>query len=161
MALGYTLIPPEKDQLHVTKTHLLERLAVMMGGRVAEKVFFNEITTGAANDFDQATSIARNMVMDYGMSELGPVNFGPTMDVTEWGKSYWEQNNLSQDMMAKIDIEIKKILDTAYDKALSIVKANKVALDKVALELVSKENLDQDDFEKIVGKKGKSENKNS
>lgn len=161
MALGYTLIPPEKDQLHVTKTHLLERLAVMMGGRVAEKVFFNEITTGAANDFDQATSIARNMVMDYGMSELGPVNFGPTMDVTEWGKSYWEQNNLSQDMMAKIDLEIKKILDTAYDKALSIVKANKVALDKVALELVSKENLDQDDFEKIVGKKVKSENKNS
>lgn len=153
MALGYTLIPPAKDKLHETKTHLLERLAVMMGGRAAEEVIFNEITTGAANDFDQATRVAKAMVIEYGMSDLGPVNFGPTMDVTEWGKSYWEQNTVSQEMLGKIDKEVKKILEEAYEKAVKIIKENKEAIDKVATALIDKENLDQDEFEKLVGKK--------
>ncbi len=153
MALGYTLIPPDRDKLHVTRTSLVERLAVMMGGRAAEEIVFKEVTTGAANDFDQATSIARNMVMDYGMSSIGPINLGPTMDITEWGKSYWEQNSLSQDMMNKIDVEIKKILDEAYAKAKELVAANRKAMDEVAEALVKKENLDQEEFEAIVGKK--------
>ena len=153
MALGYTLIPPDRDKLHVTLTSLLERIAVIMGGRAAEEVAFGEITTGAANDFDQATSIARNMVMDYGMSAIGPINLGPTMDVTEWGKSYWEQNSLSQEMMSKIDVEIKKILDVAYKQAVDIIKKNRKALNEVAEALVKQENLDQDEFQKIVGKK--------
>ncbi len=153
MALGYTLIPPDRDRLHVTRTELLERLAVMMGGRAAEETMFSEITTGAANDFDQATNIARNMVMDYGMSSLGPVNLGPTMDVTEWGKSYWEQNSLSQETLSKIDEEIKKILMEAYGRAKDIIKKNRKKLDTVADELVKKENMDQEEFEKIVGKK--------
>ncbi|CAN5148917.1 ATP-dependent zinc metalloprotease FtsH [soil metagenome] len=153
MALGYTLIPPDRDRLHVTRTSLLERLAVIMGGRAAEATAFKEITTGAANDFDQATSIARNMVMDYGMSAIGPINLGPTMDITEWGRSQWEQNPLSQDMMNQIDVEIKKILDEAYEKAVKIIVANRKALDEVADELVKKENMDQDEFEKIVGAK--------
>src|SRR3989344_2413053 len=110
MALGFTLIPPAKDKLHETKTHLLEQMAVMMGGRAAEQIIFNEVTTGAANDFDQATRIAKAMVVEYGMSNLGPINFGPTIDITEWGKSYWEQNNVSQVMLSKIDIEVQKIL---------------------------------------------------
>jgi cell division protease FtsH len=156
MALGYTLIPPERDKLHVTRTELLERLAVIMGGRAAANLAFNEITTGAANDFDQATSIARNMVMDYGMSAIGQINLGPTMDVTEWGKSYWEQNTLSEEMMSKVDQEIKKILDQAYKDAQMILTKNRKALDKVAEALVKKENLDQDEFEKIVGAKKKS-----
>jgi cell division protease FtsH len=153
MALGYTLIPPDRDRLHVTRTELLERLAVMMGGRAAEEAMFSEITTGAANDFDQATNIARNMVMDYGMSALGPVNLGPTMDVTEWGKSYWEQTSLSQETMSKIDEEIKKILMEAYERAKQIIIANRKKMDLIAEELVKKENLDQDEFEKIVGPK--------
>ncbi len=109
MALGYTLIPPDRDRLHVTKTELIERIAVMMGGRAAEELVFNEITTGASNDFDQATNIARNMVMDYGMSAIGQINLGPTRDVTEWGKSYWEQTDISQETLSKVDHEIKKI----------------------------------------------------
>ncbi len=156
MALGYTLIPPDSDKLHETKSHLLERLAVMMGGRAAEEYIFNEITTGAANDFDQATNIARKMVTDFGMSSLGPVNYGPTMDVTEWGKAYWEQSSVSQEMMAKIDTEIRKILDVAHEKAVGIIKAHKKELDGVAETLIKKENMDQDEFEKIVGKKTKS-----
>ncbi len=153
MALGYTLIPPAKDKLHETKTHLLERIAVMMGGRAAEEVIFNELTTGASNDFDQATSVAKAMVVEYGMSSLGPINFGPTRDVTEWGKTYYEQNVLSQEVMNSIDAEIKKIIMTAYNQAIEIVKSKKKLMDKVADVLIKKESIDQDEFEKIVGKK--------
>lgn len=153
MALGYTLIPPAKDKLHETKTHLLEKISVMMGGRAAEEVIFNELTTGAANDFDQATSVAKAMVVEYGMSSLGPINFGPTRDVTEWGKTYYEQNVLSQEVMNKIDAEIKKIIMVAYNQAIAIVKSKKNLMDKVADVLIKKESIDQDEFEKIVGKK--------
>lgn len=155
MALGYTLIPPAKDKLHETKTGLLEQIAVMMGGRVAEELIFNEITTGAANDFDQATTVAKAMVIEYGMSSLGPINFGPTMDIAEWGKSYMEQNTVSQDVLGKIDAEVKKIIVTAYDKAAKIIKENRKSLDAVAVKLLEKEGLDQDEFEKIVGVKKK------
>lgn len=155
MALGYTLIPPAKDKLHETKTHLLEQIAVMMGGRVAEEMVFDEITTGAANDFDQATNVAKAMVVEYGMSSLGPINFGPTMDITEWGKSYMEQNTVSQEMLGKIDAEVKKIISEAYEKAVTTLKTNRKALDKIANELLKKESLDQDEFEKIVGTKKK------
>lgn len=151
MALGYTLIPPAKDKLHETKTNLLERVSAMMGGRAAEEVVFDEITTGAANDFDQATRIAKAMVVEYGMSDLGPVNYGPTTDVTEWGKSYWEQNSVSQEMLSKIDDETKRILESCYKKAISIIKERRDLLDQVANELLKKENLDQEDFERIVG----------
>ena len=155
MALGYTLIPPDKDKLHETKTNLLERIAVMMGGRAAEEIIFNEITTGASNDFDQATSVAKAMVVEYGMSSLGPINFGPTRDVTEWGKTYYEQNVLSQEVMNSIDAEVKKIIMTAYNRAIEIVKSKKKLMDRVADVLIKKESIDQDEFEKIVGKKEK------
>ncbi len=153
MALGFTLIPPAKDKLHETKTHLLERLAVMMGGRAAEITVFNEVTTGAANDFDQSTRIAKAMVMEYGMSDLGPVNFGPTMDITEWGKAYYEQNAISQEMLGKIDEEVKKILELAYSQAVALLKEKRELLDKVATRLIETENMDGEEFEKIVGSK--------
>lgn len=156
MALGYTLIPPAKDKLHETKTHLLEQIAVMMGGRAAEEIVFNEITTGAANDFDQATNIARKMVVEFGMSALGPINLGPTFDITEWGKSYLEQNNISQEMLSKIDKEIKRIIDQSCSKAKEIIIQQRAHLDKVAESLIKKESLDQEEFEKIVGPKIKN-----
>ena len=155
MALGFTLIPPVKDKLHETKTNLLERITVMMGGRAAEEAIFNEITTGAANDFDQATQIAKAMVVEYGMSQLGPINFGPTMDITEWGKTYWEQNTVSQDMLAKIDSEVKKIITSRYQVAIQTIKEKKEMLDKVAAALMKTESLDGDEFQKIVGVKPK------
>ncbi len=155
MALGYTLIPPAKDKLHETKTHLLEEISVMMGGRAAEELVFDETTTGAANDFDQATQIAKSMVIEYGMSELGPINFGPTMDITEWGKSYYEQNPVSQEMQGKIDQEIKKIITKCYDTAVKTLKEKQDLLNKVAEALLQKESLDAEEFEKIVGTKKK------
>lgn len=153
MALGFTLIPPARDQLYITKTNLLERIAYALGGRAAEDVVFGEVTTGASNDFDQSTRIAKAMVMEYGMSDLGPINYGPTNDVTEWGRSYWEQNNISQEMLAKIDQESKKIIEAAYEVAVKVIKSKREVLDKVAEELIKKENLDKDEFEKIVGQK--------
>lgn len=155
MALGYTLIPPAKDKLHETKTHLLEQVAVMMGGRAAEELAFGEITTGAANDFDQATNIAKAMVVEFGMSSLGPINFGPTMDITEWGKTYMEQTTVSQEMLGKIDAEVKKIITDAYDQAATTLKENRKKLDRVAEALIENESLDEDEFEKIAGKKKK------
>ena len=151
MALGFTLIPPAKDKLHETRTHLLQRLAVMMGGRAAEEVVFSEITTGAANDFDQATNVARAMVVDYGMSSLGPVNYGPSYDITEFGKTTWQDQRISETMMAKIDAEVAAILATAYKEAVALVKKNRKLLDKVADELITKESIDTDEFEAIVG----------
>ncbi len=157
MALGYTLIPPERDKLHTSKTALIERLAVMMGGRAAEEVVFNEITTGAANDFDQATTIARKMVMDFGMSSLGPVNFGASTDITDYRQG-WQSNDISQEMLAKIDHEVGLILKTAYKQAVELVRKHRKQLDGVSAELVKHESMDQDQFEKIVGVKKVSEN---
>ena len=125
-----------------------------MGGRAAEEVLFDEVTTGAANDFDQATRIAKAMVEEYGMSELGLVNYGPTNDVTEWGKSYWEQNTVSQDVQSKIDAEVKKILTACYEDAKRIIKENKREMDVIANELIRNENMDKEEFERLVGKKG-------
>ena len=147
IALGYTLIPPQKDKIHETKRHLLQRLAVMMGGRAAEEVVFNEMTTGASNDFEQATNVARAMVVDFGMSELGPVNYG------EDEKSYYGQPQISQEMMAKIDVEMRKILELAHKQAVEMVTEKRKLLDKVAEELMIRESLDQEEFEAIVGPK--------
>ena len=157
MALGYTLIPPAKDKLHETKTHLLEQISVMMGGRAAEELVFNELTTGAANDFDQATQVARAMVVEYGMSDLGPINFGPSLDITSYGKNYWQESNLSQEMMAKIDQEVKKIITQCYQIANDILKTKRNALNKVAQALIEKESLEDEEFEKLAGKRPKAD----
>jgi cell division protease FtsH len=151
MALGYTLSPPEKDRLHETKSHLIEEIVMTMGGRAAEQIVFNEMTSGAANDIDQATRIARYMVMEFGMSELGPINFGPQMDMTEWGKSIVEQNPVSQDMQGAIDREIKKLLDEGYRKAMEILKKHKKQLDMIAETLVKKETIESEEFEELMG----------
>ncbi|OGG29547.1 cell division protein FtsH [Candidatus Gottesmanbacteria bacterium RIFCSPLOWO2_01_FULL_49_10] len=151
MALGYTMSPPEKDRLHETKSRLIEEIAMTMGGRAAEQLIFKEMTSGAANDIDQATRIARFMVMEFGMSDLGPINFGPQMDITEWGKQYMEQNAVSQEMQGAIDREVKKLLDEGYKKAAEILKKNKKKLDEVAAELVKKETLESEEFEQLMG----------
>lgn len=151
MALGYTLIPPEKDVLHETKSKMLEQISTMFGGRAAEEIIFNDITSGASNDIDQATQLAREMVIEYGMSDLGPINFGPNYGSFEWGKSWSEQPVISPDMQAKIDNEIKKIIDTGHERAVSIITRTRKELDKVAEELIKKETLDGEEFEKLMG----------
>jgi len=151
MALGFTMAPPEKDRLHETKSRLLEEMAMTMGGRAAEQLIFKEMTSGAANDISQATRIARYMVMEFGMSDLGPVNFGPQTDVTEWGKTFYEQQSVSQEMQSAIDREVKKLLDAAYERAVMLVKKYRKDLDIVAEELIKKETLEGDDFAVLLG----------
>jgi len=121
-----------------------------MGGRAAEELIFGDITSGAANDIGQATRIARYMVMEFGMSSLGPVNFGPNIDVTEWGKTFAEQPPISQEMMAAIDREVKAFVDEGHKTAVAILKKRKAQLDMVAKELVEKETLEGDDFDRLM-----------
>jgi len=153
MALGYTLTPPEKDRLHETKSHLINEMATMMGGRAAEELIFKDVTSGAANDIDQATRIARYMVMEFGMSKLGPMNFGPQMDITEWGKSMMDQPSISPEMLSKIDTEVQELLGVALTTAQKILKSHKKQLDIIMEELVKHETIEGDEFEKLMGKK--------
>jgi len=150
MALGYTLTPPERDRVHEDKTRLLSRIASLMGGRAAETLVIGEITTGAAMDIKQATRIARKMVIEYGMSPLGPIYFGPQVDVAEWGRVYFQPEEISPAMQAKVDQEIKKIVDQAYQEALTLLKKNKKKLDRVAQKLLEKETLEREEFEELI-----------
>jgi len=150
MSLGHTLIPPSQDRLHQTKTRLLHMITSMLGGRAAEETVFNEVTTGASNDFNQATSIARAMVVDYGMSDLGPINFGDSNDATDWGR-YYGQNSISEETMHKIDMEIEKIIKSCYKDAVALIKKHRTKLDKVATALIKSESLDEDEFVALVG----------
>ncbi len=158
MSLGHTLIPPAADRTHETRSRLLDQIAAMLGGRAAEEVVFNEMTAGASNDIEHATTVARAMVEDFGMSALGPVNFGSTSEELATAMP-WEGGDLSDSMREKIDKEVSGIIEAGRKKAIEIVKKNRKMLDKVALALLEKETLDQDDFEKIVGKKKNGEEK--
>jgi cell division protease FtsH len=152
MSLGHTLIPPAGDRTHETKSRLLEQITAMLGGRAAEEVVFKEMTSGAANDIAQATKIAKAMVVEFGMGELGPINLGPDMGMGDFGQMEWyEQAQNSPAFMEKIDAETKKILDTGYKAAVKLVKEKRKLLNKVSKALLEKETLDRDDFEKIVG----------
>lgn len=150
MTLGHTLVPPSADRVHETKNRLVAQIAMMLGGRAAEKLVFDEVTTGAASDIDKASRVARDMVMEYGMSDLGPINYGPQQDVVEWGRAYFEQTPISQEMQAKIDEEVKKIVDTGYETAIKILTKFRKKLDKVSARLLEIETMDGEEFEQIM-----------
>jgi cell division protease FtsH len=154
-ALGYTLIPPKKDRQHKTKSRLLETITSLLGGRAAEEMEFNDFTTGASSDIERATKIVRRMVIKYGMSELGPVNLGPMIDETEWGKAHLKPSEISDEMRSKVDKQISGIVEKAYQEAQAILKEHKDSLDEVVDALLEKETLEQEEFEEIV-KNGKN-----
>ena len=154
MSLGHTLIPPAADRTHETKTRILQQIIAMLGGRAAEEVVFKEMTSGASNDIQRATQLARAMVIDFGMSPLGPINLGPQMELGEFGQPEWyEPTQVSPAMQEKVDNEVKKIMDDSYAEALVIVKKHRKTLDKIVKRLLIKETLDKAEFDKIVGKK--------
>lgn len=154
MSLGHTLIPPAADRTHETKSRLLDQITAMLGGRAAEEIVFHEMTSGASNDIAQATKVARAMVIEFGMSDLGPINLGPDMGMGDFGQVEWyDQPTNSPAFMEKIDNEVKKILDSGYKTAVKLIKDKRKLLDKVSKDLIKKETLDREDFEKIVGKK--------
>ncbi|MDO8269245.1 MAG: ATP-dependent zinc metalloprotease FtsH [Candidatus Levybacteria bacterium] len=146
MSLGHTLIPPQLDRIHETKTRLLEQIATMLGGRVAEELIFTDVTTGAANDIEKATEVARTMVIEYGMSRLGPVNLSSGENPMFGG----EGNQISQSMQASIDAEVSHIIDEAYKRAVAALKQNMKKLHEVAAVLIKKETLEGEEFDKIM-----------
>jgi len=157
MSLGHTLIPPAADRTHETKSRILQQVVAMLGGRAAEEVVFNEMTSGASNDIEQATRLARAMVVDFGMSSLGPVSLGPQYDADVMGKTQWyEPASVSPAMQEKIDREIKGIIDNAHKRAISIVNEKKKDLGAVVNVLMKKETIGKDEFERIVGAKSGS-----
>jgi cell division protease FtsH len=154
MSLGHTFIPPAGDRTHETKNRILQQITTMLGGRASEEIVFNEMTSGASNDIEQATRLARAMVVSFGMSSLGPIDFGPQTSYDEMGKPSWhEPAHVSAAMSEKVDKEIKIIIDSCYKDAVSIVRKKRKILNKVGEALLKKETLDREDFEKIVGKK--------
>lgn len=159
MSGGHTMFPPTEDRSNETKSRLLEQIATALGGRAAEEMIFKDVSTGAANDMEVATGIARDMVTEYGMSDLGPINVKPH---SMFGMYRGEDGNtISESMQAKIDTEIKKIIDNGYALAQKLLRANKAKLDKVAAELLEKETLDTDEFEKITGPKKSPESRST
>jgi len=149
-ALGFTLVPPQKDVIHYTKSRLIKQMAMAMGGRAAEDLIFGDITTGASSDISNATRIARDMVVEWGMSELGPINLGPQIDVNDFGKAYMEPAKISDKMQGKVDEEIKKFIDESFAEAKKVLLKNKEKLEKVSKALVEKESLNQEEFEELM-----------
>ena len=144
---GYNLMLPKEEKYTATKKELLERIAGLLGGRVAEEIEFDEVTTGAHNDFEQATKIARAMVTEYGMSDLGPVQFEQPESSVFLGRDYTKSRNFSSQVAFEIDTEIRKIIDTEYKVATKIIKENRELLDLIAntlleYETITKEQID-------------------
>lgn len=158
MSLGHTLIPPAADRTHDTKTRLLNQITALMGGRAAEQFMFDEMTSGASNDIAVATRIARAMVVEWGMSAMGPVNFGPDTQAGEFGQTeYYQENAVAPATQERIDNEVRKIMENALKQAEGLIKKNKGKLDEVAKRLLKTETIDKEEFEDIVGKKQNGE----
>ncbi len=147
LSLGHTMMEPI-ERIHETKTHLLEQISVMLGGRAAENLVFNEMTTGASDDIARATEIIRTMVAEFGMSELGPVNLDGSRR-----NQFYEAQNVSPEMAAKIDQEIKKITDICYKNAQIILLKLRKKLDILAEELLKKETIESEEFIRLLGPK--------
>ena len=145
-ALGYTMVLPDEDKYSQTRSELLDKLAYMMGGRAAEEMVFHDPTTGAGNDIEKATNLARAMVTQYGMTErLGAIRLGEANSEPFLGRDIGHARNYSEDVAAKVDEETKKLLAAAHQEAFDILEENRDVLDNLVLELLDKETLDKDE----------------
>ena len=147
---GYNLMLPKEETYLSTKQELLERIMGLLGGRVAEEIVFNEVTTGAHNDFEQATKIARAMVTEYGMSDLGPVQFEHQESSVFLGRDYNKSRNFSGQVAFEIDQEQRKIINECYEKAKKVVKENRKLLDLIANALLENETLTKEQIDYLV-----------
>ena len=151
MAGGFTMYQPEHDEMHLMKSKMLDDIVGLLGGRVAEKIIFNDISTGASNDIERASEQARKMVTRYGMSEkLGPIAFGQNNDEVFLGKDYNHMRNYSEAVASQIDDEVEKIILNAYKQTEDILTEHIDKLHAVARELVKREKLTGDEFRRIM-----------
>jgi cell division protease FtsH len=149
-ALGYTMILPDADKYSQTRSEMLDALAYMMGGRAAEEMVFHDPTTGAGNDIEKATAVARAMVTQYGMTDrLGAIKLGESNGEPFLGRDFGHTKNYSEDVAAIIDEETKKLLQTAHQEAYDILEENRDVLDSLVLELVDKETLDKEQVARV------------
>ena len=147
---GYNLMLPKQETFLSTKTELLETICGLLGGRIAEELVFNEVTTGAHNDFEQATKIARSMVTEYGMSSLGPVQLEQQEGSVFLGRDYNKSRNFSSQVAFEIDQEMRKIIDECYKRAQKIIKENRDLLDLIANALLEYETITKEQIEYLV-----------
>ncbi len=150
MAAGYTLKMPAEERKIKTKSEFLTEMATLLGGYCAEKIKFKEITTGAANDLEKASLLARKLVKEYGMSSLGPISFGEKEELVFLGREISEQRNYSEEVAAKIDKEVSKFIENAEKEAKRILQKEKKLLDKIAQTLIKKETIEKEEFEKLI-----------
>ncbi len=149
--LGVTMQLPEQDQYSLNREYLLSRIAVLMGGRIAEEIFMDQMTTGATNDFEQATELAQNMVSRWGMSDaLGPRVYGDNQSQVFLGRDVTTHKNLSDDTAEKVDGEISRIVQEQYDRARNILEKNRVKVEIMAKALMEWETLDSNQIEDIM-----------
>ena len=148
---GFTMSLPEHDKNYVSKTEMEEELVVLLGGRVAEKVVLDDISTGASNDIERATNVARSMVTRYGFSEkLGPIVYGTNDAEVFLGRDYSHGRNYSENIAGEIDAEIRELVETAYESARNILETHRDCLERVAQYLMKNEKMDGAVFEKIM-----------
>jgi len=147
-AAGYTLTRPEADDMHLSKGKLLDMITMMLGGRAAEEIVIKDITTGASNDIQRASQIARSMVTEWGMSDLGCIYMGGDQEVFV-GRSWGTHSDISDDMSSKIDAEIKKIMDGAYQRAISVLREYRAVMDAMVGELFERETIYKEDVDRL------------
>jgi len=142
MALGITMQLPETDKLSHSKAYLESRLSILMAGRIAEEIFTQQVTTGAGNDIERATEMARKMVCEWGMSELGPMSFGKKEEQIFLGREITQHRDYSESTAIKIDEQVKKLVETGYSRARQVIEEKSDALVRIAEALLDREVLD-------------------
>ena len=156
-ALGYTLQLPEEDRFLISKSELMNRIAVLLSGRVSEELIFNDVTSGAANDLERATQTARQMVTELGMSDtIGLVKLGNKREEIFLGRDISEDRNYSEEVAYKIDQEVKAIIDSCYQRARAILTERRELMDKIAGVLLEREVLDAEEFAKLMDEEASS-----
>ncbi len=155
LALGYTLNLPQEDRYLRSKKELLDEITVTLAGRAAEELVFGEVTTGAYNDLERVTELARRMVCEFGMSErLGPVTLGRKAGPIFLGRDIVEDRNYSEEIASQIDQEVRQIVETCYERAKTLLQENRAALDAIAQRLLEKETLDGEELDEILREMG-------
>ena len=149
-ALGYTMVLPDQDKYSMPRSQMLNQLAYMLGGRAAEELIFHDPTTGASNDIEKATSLARAMVTQYGMTErLGAIRYGQEQSEVFLGRDMGHMRDYSEDVAAAIDEEVRTLIETAHQEAYDILVMNRDVLDRLVIELLEKETLDKAEVEAV------------
>ncbi len=152
-ALGYTMVLPDDDKYSTTRNQLLDQLAYSLGGRAAEELIFHDPSTGASNDIEKATALARAMVTQYGMTEaIGAIKLGSDSSEPFMGRDYGHQRDYSENVAAVVDGEIRKLIENAHQEAFDILEANRTILDEMVLQLLEKETLNKEEIAEIFAK---------